>query len=119
MSTALFTSLFLAQAADAGAAPGGLFGNPLVFMGLMFAMMYLVLIRPQRNRQKELEKLVKALKVGDDVVTIGGAHGVVTSLKDKTVMVRIADGVKVEFDRSAIATVVRPENGTDSAPAAK
>jgi len=100
----------LAQAAgDSAQAQGGLFGNPMVFMVLMFVVMYFVLIRPQRNRQKQLEALLKSLKVGDDVVTIGGAHGVVTSLKDKTVMVRIADGVKVEFDRSAIASVAKDE----------
>ena len=105
MSTTLFSTAFLAQAADAATA-GGPLGSPIVFMVLMFVMMYVVLIRPQRKRQKELENLVKALKVGDEVVTIGGAHGVVTSLKEKTVMLRIADGVKVEFDRSAVATVV-------------
>ena len=113
MSSPLSPSLthgILAQAtADASAAPGGLFGNPMVFMVLMFVMMYFVLIRPQRNRQKQLEALLKALKVGDDVVTIGGAHGTITSLKEKTAMVRIADGVKVEYDRSAIASVAKEE----------
>ncbi|MDB6119676.1 MAG: yajC [Verrucomicrobiaceae bacterium] len=103
-------SHFLAQAADAGApAPGGLLGNPMVFMVLMFVMMYFVLIRPQRNRQKQAEALVKALKVGDEVVTIGGIHGVITSIKDKTAMIRIADATKVEFDRSAIVNVVKKE----------
>jgi len=112
MSSTLSPSLthsMLAQAAADGQAPGGLFGNPMVFMVLMFVMMYFVLIRPQRNRQKQLEALLKALKVGDDVVTIGGAHGTITSLKEKTAMVRIADGVKVEYDRSAIASVVKEE----------
>ncbi len=87
----------------------GVMENPMIFMVLMFVMMYVVLIRPQRRRQKQLESLIKALKVGDEVVTIGGAHGVVTSLKEKTLMLRIADGVKVEFDRSAVASVVEDE----------
>ena len=114
MSSPLSPSILLAQAADAAPAPGGLFGNPMVFMVLMFVMMYFVLIRPQRNRQKQLDSLLKSLQVGDDVVTIGGVHGVVTSLKEKTVMVRVADGVKVEYDRTAIATVVKD----DKTPAA-
>ena len=107
MSPSFSNTIILAQAADGSAAPASPLGNPMVFMVLMFVVMYFVLIRPQRNRQKELESLIKALKEGDDVVTIGGAHGVVTSIKDKTVMVRIADGVKVEFDRTAIASVIK------------
>jgi preprotein translocase subunit YajC len=97
----------LAQAAGAGGA-GGFMGNPLIFMGLMMIMMYFLLIRPQRQKQKEAENTQKALQAGDEVVTIGGAHGVVTSLKEKTVIVRMVEG-KVEFDRSAIALRI-PKN---------
>jgi preprotein translocase subunit YajC len=95
-----------AQAPAAGAAsqsqPGGLLGNPLVFMVLMMVVMYFVLIRPQRNKQKQAEELQKAMQPGDEIVTVGGAHGVITSVREKTVLVRLAEG-KVEFDRSAIA----------------
>ena len=77
-------------------------GNPVVFMLLMLVMMYFVLIRPQRKKQKESENTQKALQPGDEVVTIGGAHGVVTTVHEKTVTVRVAEG-KIEFDRSAIA----------------
>jgi len=102
-------SHFLAQAtADAAPAPGP-FGGQMMFMLPLFVMMWFLFIRPQRKRQKEAEALVKALKVGDEVVTIGGIHGVITSLKEKTVVVRIADTVKVEFDRSAIANVAKKE----------
>ncbi|MEI6535481.1 MAG: preprotein translocase subunit YajC [Verrucomicrobiaceae bacterium] len=94
----------LAQAAPAGAQPssGGLLGNPMVFMVLMMVVMYFVLIRPQRNKQKQADVMQKALAAGDEIVTIGGAHGVITSIKEKTVVVRMAEG-KIEFDRSAIA----------------
>ena len=102
-------SHFLAQAADAGAAAPGPFGGQLMFMLPLFVMMWFLFIRPQRQRQKEAEALVKALKVGDDVVTIGGIHGVITSIKEKTVMVRIADTVKVELDRTAVASVAKKE----------
>jgi len=94
----------LAQAASP-TAPGGLLGNPMVFMVLMFVMMYFLLIRPQRQRQKEVEKLVSGVKVGDHVIMNGGEHGLITSVKDKTVMVKIADNVKVEYERSAIGSV--------------
>lgn len=115
MSTALSHSHLLAQAADSAAPAGGILGSGMMFPVLMIIMLYFVMIRPQRNRQKEVEALLKSLKVGDDVITIGGAHGTVTSLKEKTVMLRIADGVKVEFDRSAIASVVKDPTPAPSA----
>lgn len=97
-------SLF-AQAAGGAGAPGGLLGNPMVFMVLMFVMMYFVLIRPQRTRQKQHEELIKNIKAGDHVVTAGGVHGIIASVKDTTVMLKVADNVRVEYDRTAIATV--------------
>ena len=111
---------FFAQAAG-GAAPGGggLLGNPMVFMVLMFVMMYFVLIRPQRIRQKKHEELLKSIKVGDHVVTAGGEHGIIASVKDTTVMLRVADNVRIEYDRSAIAIVKKAadkiEETTDKA----
>lgn len=106
MTSSLFFTL-LAQAPAGGAPQGGLLGNPLVFMVLMFVMMYFLLIRPQRQRQKEHEKLVSNVKVGDHVAMSGGEHGIITSVKDKTVMLKVADNVKIEYDRSAIATVTK------------
>ena len=105
---ALNASLILfAQAPAGGGAPGagGLLGNPMVFMVLMFVMMYFVLIRPQRQRQKAHELLVKNVKAGDHVITAGGVHGIVASVKDTTLMLRVADNVRVEYDRTAVATV--------------
>lgn len=79
--------------------------NTLVMMGLMFVMMYFILIRPQRMRQKELEKLINGVKVGDHVVLNGGEHGIITSVKEKTIMVKVADNVKIEYERSSIASI--------------
>jgi preprotein translocase subunit YajC len=94
--------------AQAPAAPqGGLLGNPLVFMVLMFVMMYFLLIRPQRQRQKEHERLIANVKVGDHVAMNGGEHGIITSVKERTVMLKVADNVKIEYDRSAIAAVTK------------
>ncbi len=103
-------SYVIAQAAPAGAqpGPGGLLGNPMVFMVLMMVVMYFVLIRPQRNKQKQADVMQKAISAGDEVITIGGAHGVITSVREKTVIVRMHEG-KIEFDRSAIAQRVSKE----------
>lgn len=113
-------SYFLAQAAapaPGGAAPGGLLGNPMVFMGLMFVMMYFLLIRPQRQRQKELEKLINSVKVGDHVIMNGGEHGIITSVKDKTVMVKVADNMKIEYERSAIGSVSKKSDVVEAVTA--
>lgn len=102
----------LAQAPAAQSPTGG--PNFMIMMGLMLVMMYFVLIRPQRKKQKEAEALQKALAPGDEVVTIGGAHGIITSLKEKTVIVRVAEG-KIEFDRSAVSGKVGKADKTEPA----
>ncbi len=95
---------------------GGLLGGPMPFMILMFVMMYFIIIRPQQKKQKEAEALQKGAKVGDRIVTIGGVHGTITGVNDKTVIVRIADNVKVEFDKTAIAMTKKKDE--PAAPAA-
>ena len=96
--------LILAQAAPNQAPPQNLLVTmmPLVFI---FVIFYFLLIRPQQKKQKDHEKLVQAVKTGDQVVTNAGIHGTISNVKDKTVIIKIADNVKVEFDRAAIASV--------------
>lgn len=96
-------AIILAQAAG-GAAPAGL-GNPLWMFVIMIVMMYFIAIRPQQKRMKEHQALVASAKVGDHVVMECGVHGIITSMKERTVMVRIADNVKVEYERVKIAAV--------------
>jgi preprotein translocase subunit YajC len=83
----------------------------------MLLIFYVLVLRPQQKRQKEMAAMVKALKTGDKVVTSGGIHGIVSNVKDgPTLMLKVADNVKMEVDKSAIASVDR---GTSSpAPAA-
>ena len=88
----------------------GSFGSLIVTVVLMIGIFYFFLIRPQNKKQKETEKMLAALKKGDKVVTIGGIHGVVSSTKEKTVIVKVDDNAKLEFNRSAIASVIKPEN---------
>ena len=104
---------FFLQAAATGAAgstpatgaAGGGFGM-LIPLLLIVLIMYFFMIRPQNKKQKETEKMIAALKKGDKVVTIGGIHGVISSTKENTVIVKVDDGAKIEFNRSAIATVI-------------
>jgi preprotein translocase subunit YajC len=108
-------SVLLAQAAG-GAPPSNPMGTFLPIV-LMFVIMYFLLIRPQRMRQKELEKVVSAVKVGDHVILNGGEHGIITSVKDKTVMIRVADNVKIEYERSSIASVSKKSDVVEATTA--
>lgn len=78
----------------------------LVPMIAIFAIMYFLIIRPQNKRQKELATRVSTLKTGDKVVTSGGIHGIVANVKEGTTLsLKIADNVKIEVDKTAIASV--------------
>jgi preprotein translocase subunit YajC len=100
--------LLLAQASTPAAPPGAATAiNNLMLPVVFIVIFYFLLIRPQMKKQKDHQKLVSALQTGDSVVTSAGMHGVITNVKERTVMVRIADNVKVEFDRSAIVSVTR------------
>jgi len=72
---------------------------------LIFVLFYFVLIRPQQKRQKEHQKLVAALKTGDRVVTNAGIHGIISNVKDNTIVIKVADNVKIEFDRASVTNV--------------
>ena len=101
--------LFLAQAQQAQ--PGG--GPSLMmyapFWLFLIVIMYFVMIRPQKKRQQEQQRLVASLKTGDRVVTNAGIHGLIANVKETTVMVKVADNVKIEMEKSAITNVFKPE----------
>ncbi|MDR1389472.1 MAG: preprotein translocase subunit YajC [Treponema sp.] len=69
------------------------------------AVFYFLIIRPQNKKQKETQRMLKELKKGDRVVTIGGIHGVIQSVRESTVILRIDENCKVEFARSAVGSV--------------
>jgi preprotein translocase subunit YajC len=87
----------------------------LVMFGAMFAIFYFLMIRPQQKQKKERERMLAAVKRGDRVVTSSGLFGTVTNLTDKTITLRVADQVKLEFERSAIARVVVEVQGDKDA----
>jgi len=90
---------------QAAAQQGGIVSMVLP-IALIFVIFYVFIIRPQNKKQKETQKMIDALKKGDKVVTIGGIHGVISSVKDQTVIVKVDDDAKIEFTRSAIASVI-------------
>jgi len=103
-------STILAAAADTQTPGiGGLLGNPLVMMGLMFVMFYFLLIRPQQRQRKEMAARIAGLQTGDRVVTTSGIHGIVHNIKEHTVVVKVAEGTMIEFDKPAIAVVHKRE----------
>jgi preprotein translocase subunit YajC len=75
---------------------------PFLFMGVLF---YFLLIRPQQKRQKQHQQLLANLKTGDKVVTASGIHGLIANVKETTFLLKIADNVKIEIDKSAISGV--------------
>src|SRR5256714_15405556 len=106
----LTLAILLAQAPPAPApGPGGGFGFfvPVIFI---FVIMYFVLFRPQKKRQQQQQKLTSSLKTGDRVVTNAGIHGLIANVKDTTVMLKVADNVKIEMEKSAITNVLKTES---------
>ncbi len=80
-----------------------------VFILVLLVLMWFLLIRPQRRRQLESQRMMQALAVGKEVVTAGGLYGTVTALEEDEVHVEIADGVEVRIAKRAIAGIVSEE----------
>ena len=95
-----------APAGGAGSASQPQGAYMFVWLGLMVALFYFMLIRPQKRREKERQALLSAVKTGDRVLFGGGFLGVVANVKEKTLVVKIADGVKVEIIRGAVSQVL-------------
>lgn len=103
MSLPVDASFVLAQQS---AAPGGGFGQ-IIFLVLMFAAMYFLMIAPQRKKQKEHAKMLESLSTGDEIVTAGGIYGEITNKKDDRFVVRIAEGTKVEIGKAFVHALVK------------
>lgn len=81
----------------------------LVPLILIFVIFYFMLIRPQKQREKEQKKMLGSLSKNDEVVTTSGIHGTIVNLKDKTITLRIDDNVKVEMERTCVAFIKKPQ----------
>jgi preprotein translocase subunit YajC len=110
--TGIFNSLPLllggSESTATGATGGG--GAQLVTMlvtfGLIIVVFYFLVIRPQNKKQKEAKKMLEGIRKNDRVVTIGGLHGVVESVKEDVVILKVDDNTKLKFSKSAVSTVL-------------
>ena len=109
----------LALLAQAGA--GGPQGNPnnqmlymVAMFGVIFLLFYLLILRPQKREQQRQDDIRNSIKKGDKVITIGGVHGTVAAVDttNSTVAVLVDRNVKIDFSRSAIATVITKDDKT-------
>jgi len=110
--------LAMAPAPGAEGAPQQSGAFMFVWLGLMVALFYFMLIRPQKRREKERQALLNAVKTGDRVLFAGGFLGVVANVKEKTLIVKIADGVKVEIVRGAVSQVLDKGEAPEPEPKA-
>ncbi len=94
----------IAQAAPAPRAGGGM--SMIIFMAVIFAAMYFLMIRPQTKRQKEHRAMVAALAKGDEVVTNGGVVGRVKNVDDSFIQLEIATDVSISLQKSAVSQVL-------------
>ena len=97
----------LAQQASPAAAPGG--GSPfgmLITMGLIFAIFYFMMVRPQQRTDKERQKTINNMRAGKKVLFAGGLIGTVAEVREHTFMIEIAPGTKIEVARGAISSVL-------------
>ncbi len=82
---------------------------------LVIPVLYLLMIRPQQKRQKQWQQMLAAIKTGDRVTTAGGIRGVIVSIKDDVIVIRVApDGVKLEVAKNAIASVTTQDGSSGS-----
>lgn len=88
----------------------GLLGNPLVMMVVVMGIFYVMLILPQQRQRKKVQGMLAALKSGDKVVTNGGIYGTINGIDGDTVILKIADQVKIRIARSAITQVEASED---------
>ncbi|WP_412069621.1 preprotein translocase subunit YajC [Rubrivirga sp. IMCC43871] len=99
----------------AQAASGGLFGNPLLLLGLLFLVMWFTMIRPQAKQAKAHRELVGGLSKGDKVVTVGGVHGTIRQLDERTVVLEVEGGTKIRVDKGKIGYSRTEPTSTDPA----
>ncbi len=87
--------------------------NQIIFLYLpLFFIFYFLILRPQRQQQKKVKQMQANLKKNDEIVTTSGIHGTVAIVKEKTVVVRVDEGCRIEFDRESIASIkseIKPE----------
>ena len=75
----------------------------LIFVAIFFALMYFVMIRPQRKRQQQHQQLLEELNRGDKVVTVGGIHGVVESISEDSIIIKVESGATMRVTKASVS----------------
>lgn len=111
-------SLILMAADASGEAQAGSMTSSIIMFVAIIAIFYFLIYRPQKKRDKEAKAMIASMKKGDKVVTIGGIHGTIVTVKDKTVVVKVDDSARIEFSKDAISSVVS-KDAVKTAPVEK
>ena len=110
----LSTANAWAQGAGAQQPPSGILGfllGPFGMMIIIFAIIYLLIMRPQQKKQKQLQELLRNLQKGDKVVTQAGVYGTIAQLDEKTILLQVADKVQIRIARWSVADKVTENIG--------
>lgn len=92
--------------------PQGSAANPIVQLlplALIFIIFYFLLIRPQKQKEKEHQRMISGINKNDEIVTLSGIHGTIVNVKDKTVILRIDDNVKMEIEKNSVGYIKKPQ----------
>ena len=103
-----------AGAAADGAAAGGFLARPFLPLIAIFLIFYFMIIRPQRKRQKEHDKMLSEINRGDQIVTIGGFLGTVREVRDDTFQIELAENVRVRILKSAVQSKRQVNNNANA-----
>lgn len=112
--TDFLPSIFLAMGPPPGDAAAQPFWVQILPVVILFALMYFILLRPQLKKQKEHDALVQKVKGGERVIAAGGIYGVVTSVREQSVILKVAEGVKIEVQKASIMQVNLPAEDSKS-----
>ena len=110
----LFPAVAFAQEAAARPQPTGIaaiLASPLVMMGVIFVIIYLLIMRPQQKKQKEMQEMLRNLQKGDKVVTQAGIYGTIAQLDEKNIVLQVADKVQIKIARWSVADKVTEDLG--------
>lgn len=83
----------------------------LLYIVGLFAILYFLMIRPQQQRQKKHQEMMKNLKPDDHVITIGGIYGTIVKMKENSLILKVADNIRIEILQSAISKVISKDEG--------
>ncbi len=83
---------------------------PIIPYLLIFLVFYFLVIRPEKNKRKQHKDMINSIAKNDEVVTTSGIHGTVVLVKEKSVVLRVDDNVKIEFEKEAIAAIEKAKS---------